>query len=230
MHFQRQVIYRNHIRQKLFTLIIYIYFIKCSIIVSMNFRLSMECSLHFDYFPGFLSIVLNSSFIDLMSPALYLITVTTLELIAVTTLLEFSFNFRIFFTLRKYSFVTFSFISKVLNLSVPIRMYLLNIRTVMTIVSNCFLFYLYYVRSSMKRSWLPFPRWSPNWYPSLFFSTPTIWVSVLTHKVIMANYLYEICFFLFSLFPTFVVFVTQRHYGAGLFRKKHQKNALVSSW
>ena len=39
-----------------------------------------------------LSIALNLSFVHLMSPALYLITATALELISITTLLEFSFE------------------------------------------------------------------------------------------------------------------------------------------
>ena len=47
----------------------------------------------------------------------YLITATALELTYFTTLLELSFDFWVFFILQKYSFPTFSFISKFLNLS-----------------------------------------------------------------------------------------------------------------
>ena len=50
-----------------------------------------------------------------MTPALYLITATALELIAGTTLLEFSFDFRIFFILRTHFFLTLYFFFKFLN-------------------------------------------------------------------------------------------------------------------
>ena len=50
-----------------------------------------------------------------MSPALYLITATALELIAGTTLVEFTFDFRIFFILRKHFFLTLYFIFEFLN-------------------------------------------------------------------------------------------------------------------
>ena len=50
-------------------------------------------------------IVLNSSLVYLMSPGPFL------------ALSEFSFDFRIFFIIQKYSFVTFFFISNFRNLS-----------------------------------------------------------------------------------------------------------------
>ena len=68
-------------------------------------------------FQFFLTIALNLSFVPLMSPGLHLITSTTLELIVVTILPEFSFGFRTFFILQKYYFFTFPFFSKFLNLS-----------------------------------------------------------------------------------------------------------------
>ena len=47
----------------------------------------------------------------------YLIIATALELTYFTTLLELNFDFWVFIMLQKYSFPTFSFISKFLNLS-----------------------------------------------------------------------------------------------------------------
>ena len=61
-----------------------------------------------------------SSIVHLISMAQYLITATALELVFFTTLPEFwllNFDFWVFFILQKYSFPTFSFISKFLNLS-----------------------------------------------------------------------------------------------------------------
>ena len=82
----------------------------------INIRSREEFSVHFHRF-SCLSIVLDSTFVLLMSPWPYLITAAFLDLIVFTTLSEFSSDFRFFYFPQKYSFVTFS-LSKVFNLSV----------------------------------------------------------------------------------------------------------------